>query len=633
MPLTMRALVAGVLFAACLIAAAPARAADRVVVRFSASAGAADRSAARGAADATSPRSLPGLTGVQVVEVPDGHAAAAAHKLARADGVAWAQPDRRVHVASTLPTGPAFGQEWGLRNTGQLILGTKGISGMDGDFIPAWDTTDGSGVTIAVVDTGVDFTIEDLAVNRDAGYAWDFVDGNSDASPVVSSSDETSHGTHVAGIAAAALATNESSYDIAGGAPGAKIMALRALDATGSGWASDVAAAFSQAAEHGARVVNASLSIAGASDAVQQAIASHPNTLFVAAAGNDGQNEDAAGASADYPCADADPNVVCVAAVDNSGQLWSSSNFGASTVDIGAPGVKVLSYVMGGGAEYWTGTSMAAPFVSAAAALAFAARPCSTPSEVRSAMVASAHPLQGLGTATASGGMIDATALLALNGAESALPRTCSEVTLSDSAPTVGRTVAATGTFDRGTVTWRWERCTASTSCATIPGATASAYTPQAADIGQHLEATATADDGAGTASSTSPLSAPVVAPPAPAATPATPVASAPQPVAPAPAPVSAPAATPASAKLWLNKPRRRGRNLAISGHVTRRFHGKVTIKACVGRRCRTARVQVRSGAFAAKVRPPRRGRVLVSVSVAASGGFKAARVKRSVRF
>jgi subtilisin family serine protease len=602
-------------------------------VRFSHSADAADRSAARDAADASSPRSLPGLGGVQVVQVPDGKAAAAARKLGRADGVVWAQPDQRVHVAATLPTGHAFGEEWGLRNTGQLILGTEGIFGIDGDFIPAWDTTDGSGVTIAVVDTGVDFSIKDLAVNRDAGYTWDFVDGDSNASPVVSSSDETSHGTHVAGVAAASLATNESSYDIVGGAPGAKIMALRALDATGSGWASDVAEAFSQAADHGARVVNASLSIAGASDAIQQAIASHPNTLFVAAAGNHGQNEDTAGASADYPCADPDPNVVCVAAVDNGGQLWSSSNFGAGTVDIGAPGVKVLSYVMGGGAEYWTGTSMAAPFVSAAAALAFAARPCSTPSEVRSAMVASAHPLQGGRTATASGGMIDAAALLSLNGAESALPRTCTEVTLSDSAPTVGRTVAASGAFDRGTVTWRWGRCTASTGCATIPGATASAYTPQAADIGQHLQATATADDGAGTTSSSSPLSAPVVAPPTAPSAPANPAASAPQPAAPAPAPVSAPARVLGSPKLSLNKPRRRGRSLAVSGHVTRSFHGKVTIRVCAGRRCRTVRVRVRSGRFAAKVRPARRGRVVVSASVAAGGGFKAARVKRAVRF
>src|SRR5689334_455758 len=98
--------LAGLLFTACLLAAAPAYASDRVVVRFSSSADASDRAAARSAADATRPQSVPGLSGVQVVTVPTGDATSAARALDRADGVLWAQPDRRVHASAVaLPTG------------------------------------------------------------------------------------------------------------------------------------------------------------------------------------------------------------------------------------------------------------------------------------------------------------------------------------------------------------------------------------------------------------------------------------------------------------------------------------------------------------------------------------------------
>src|SRR5690348_1843972 len=162
--------LAGLLFTVCLFAATPAYAADRVVVRFSSSADSADRSAARASVDATAAKSLPGLTGVQVVTVPEGDAKSAARTLDSTGGVLWAQPDHRVHAATvTLPSGGAsFSQDqWGLLNSGDAILdgggGTvlpAGVPGIDGNFTAAWNTDpgEGQGVTIAVVDTGVDFT-------------------------------------------------------------------------------------------------------------------------------------------------------------------------------------------------------------------------------------------------------------------------------------------------------------------------------------------------------------------------------------------------------------------------------------------------------------------------------------------
>src|SRR5690348_15202154 len=209
--------LAGLLFTVCLFAATPAYAADRVVVRFSSSADSADRSAARASVDATAAKSLPGLTGVQVVTVPEGDAKSAARTLDNADGVLWAQPDHRVHAAAVaLPSddGSLSNWQWGLLNSGQTI-GQAGTPGIDGNFTNAWETTEGANVTIAVVDTGVDFTIPDLAPNRDTSAAYDYVGHDSnpypDAPTDPTQEDESSHGTHVAGIAAAALRVNQSS--------------------------------------------------------------------------------------------------------------------------------------------------------------------------------------------------------------------------------------------------------------------------------------------------------------------------------------------------------------------------------------------------------------------------------------
>src|SRR5215207_8027512 len=268
-----------VLFVAAGTSAAPARAADdRVVVRFAESVSSSQREAARRQARARVLHAVAPLDGVQVVRVPTGDAAQAAGLLQRRPGVLWAQPDHRVRMTAPLPAGGASRapRQWGLLNTGQSILGQPGVSGIDGGFTTAWDTTLGDeSQEIAVVDTGVDFSLADLAANRGPG-SYDFVDGDTDPAPAppdAPAPSEASHGTHVAGIAAAALAVNQPTGDIVGGAPGARIVALRALDADGSGWSSDIAAAFAWAADHGARVGNASLSGIGPSSPVADAIA------------------------------------------------------------------------------------------------------------------------------------------------------------------------------------------------------------------------------------------------------------------------------------------------------------------------------------------------------------------------
>jgi subtilisin family serine protease len=425
---------AAVLAATFLLTATPALAAgtrdgepDRVVVAFDAATGDGAMARVLDAVDAAGPHALPALDQTVAVTVEDGDAAAAAATLDRAPGVAWAEVDRRARAATALPSGDFLGGpwQWGLWNTGQWI-GATGIAGIDGNFPAAWDIEQGAtDVPVAVVDTGVDFSIGDLAANRAAG-GRDFVADDDDPSPAApdgAAPGQTSHGTHVAGIAAASPAVNVHGGDITGAAPAAGIMALRALDASGRGWSSDIAAAFAWAAEHGARVVNASLTVDGPSQALADAIAAHPNTLFVAAAGNG--DDDARGLDEDrldasrraYPCALDLANVLCVAAVDNRGGLAAFSNYGARSVDVGAPGVGVVSYTVGGSLAWWDGTSMAAPYAAAAAELAVARTPTVTAPQLRDAIVSSARSLPALAGRTTSGGMIDASALVARTAA------------------------------------------------------------------------------------------------------------------------------------------------------------------------------------------------------------------------
>lgn len=405
------------LFAAPALAAPGTRdgAPDHVIVAFDHTADSGDRSAALHDVHASAAQTLPALGHTDALTVADGTAASAIAKLEDADGVAWAEVDRPVRATMGLPAGSEGPWQWGLSNVGQTLVGT-GVPGIDGNFTNAWELSTGSAQTpIAVVDTGVDFGNADLAANRVAG-GYDFVAGDLDPSPGPADAqhpEATSHGTHVAGIAAASLGVANSA-DITGGAPSAGIMALRALDTKGSGLMSTVAAAFAWAGAHGVRVVNASLSGAGPSQALATAINAYPNTLFVVAAGNAGIDEDAQATNQrDYPCALPAANVVCVAAVDSQGGLASFSNYGKTTVDVGAPGVDIVSYVVGGQLQWWNGTSMATPFVAAAAELAIARTPTVTAPQLRDAIIATARPLDLLAGRTVAGGMIDADKLVA----------------------------------------------------------------------------------------------------------------------------------------------------------------------------------------------------------------------------
>src|SRR5205809_2366855 len=265
--------------------------------------------------------------------------------VVRAESVATNFP---VH-AEFRPNDPYYLDQWGMQKIGAPN---------------AWDVTLGKpSVVVAVVDTGVWWTHQDIQANMwvnpadGTTHGYDFISG--DTNPM----DESSgvyHGTGVAGVIAAII---DNGQDVAGTAQ-VKVMALRALVLNGQGSSFNTSQAIRWAAQNGAKIINLSLgtneTFGGPTD-IQLAIdyAWSRGALIVAAAGNAGSG------TLDYPARL--PNVVSVAAIDETGQRASFSNYGPG-LDLSAPGDRILT-LDGTGIQYLRGTSFSAPFVSGAAAL------------------------------------------------------------------------------------------------------------------------------------------------------------------------------------------------------------------------------------------------------------------------
>ncbi|WP_246943150.1 S8 family peptidase [Bacillus pinisoli] len=243
----------------------------------------------------------------------------------------------------------------------------------------AWDVTKGSSSQeIAIIDTGVDYTHPDLDGKTIKGY--DFVDN--DYNPM----DLNGHGTHVAGIAAAE--TNNAT-GIAGTAPNTRILAVRVLDANGSGSVTDIADGIRYAADAGAEVINLSLGCDCSTTTLQNAVnyAWNKGVVLVAAAGNDGVSTTFEPAS--YT------NVIAVGAVDSLNRKASFSNYG-TWVDVVAPGVDIAATYPGNRYVYMSGTSMASPYVAGLAALLKGQGRSNV--QVRQAIELTADSVSGTGT-------------------------------------------------------------------------------------------------------------------------------------------------------------------------------------------------------------------------------------------
>ncbi len=228
-------------------------------------------------------------------------------------------------------------------------------------------TSGGAGVRVAILDTGVDTTHPDLT-GRVADCADFTAKGRRGRVRVGSCRDDHGHGSHVAGTVLADGGAD--GLGIFGVAPEAELLAYKVCGSDGC-WGDDIAAAIERAAAAGAHVVSLSLGAQAESALIRDAIAAHPELLFVAAAGNDGPTL----GSIDWP--GANPAVVAVGALDAALAVpsWSSRGVNdgdftieAREVELAAPGVAVESTWPGGGYAVLSGTSMATPHVSGLAA-------------------------------------------------------------------------------------------------------------------------------------------------------------------------------------------------------------------------------------------------------------------------
>lgn len=266
--------------------------------------------------------------------------------------VASVQPNYIYHTMATPAPqlDASYAQLWAAKNTGQIVAGgtypaglnVTGAIGNDMNLEAAWNVqTDCSAITVAVIDSGINYNSSDLAANMWNGgstapnHGWNFV-GAGDNDPM----DYHGHGTHIAGTIGA---VGGNGTGVTGVCWKANIMAVRVIDATGYGTTSSIIQGIDFAIAHGAKIINMSLGGGGPFDlAFSSAItrAQNANMLVVVAAGNAGANNDT---TPTWPCSYPNPNLICVAALDQNYALASFSNFGVSSVDVGAPGTNIMS--------------------------------------------------------------------------------------------------------------------------------------------------------------------------------------------------------------------------------------------------------------------------------------------------
>lgn len=312
------------------------------------------------------------LVRLQDFQNADSHGKSIRDLMALEEFVNYAEPDYIVHPTAT-PNDPDYlsGKLWSLHNPGGIAGTTKDA---DIDAPEAWGIRNSAAsVVVAVTDTGINYTHEDLAPNmwsNSAGeHGFDAYENDND--PM----DTTGHGTHCAGTIGA---RGNNGKGITGVAWNVQLMAGRFLGPNG-GTTSDAIRVINYARLNGAHIINASWGGGGYSQGLFAAIEAcyMADISFIAAAGNDGMNTNS---TPHYPSSYDLPNVVSVASTDKNDQISAFSNYGHRNADIAAPGSSILSCGIGSNSayQYLSGTSMATPHVAGAIAIAKAHFPGET---------------------------------------------------------------------------------------------------------------------------------------------------------------------------------------------------------------------------------------------------------------
>jgi subtilisin family serine protease len=400
----------------------------------------ADRGAALDEVNAETAERLfvPGLRLVGIEGISVRRAVA---ELERQPGVRYAEPNF-IHHFGAPPNDIYFGSQWALNNFGQGVDSPPvfGTPDADIDAVEAWDVNRGSpSVIVGIADTGVFYNHPDLAPNIYAnpgetgggketngvdddhnGYVddfrgYDFLANDNDPAPASPPAGLDNHGTVVAG---AAGAQGDNSIGLTGVSQETSLLPLRVGPGPSGGLVvADVINAFAYAGRLGAKVVNLSAGGPTFSQGELDAIRGAANTLFVFAAMNDGANNDNPSTPI-YPCNLNEPNVVCVAATDMDDKLAGFSNFGPGTVDLAAPGVRLLTTDIGtdpGSSYTFTGgTSLASPITAGAAAVYRSLYPQATKADTRKALREGVDKKPALNNLVETGGRLNLAATLAI---------------------------------------------------------------------------------------------------------------------------------------------------------------------------------------------------------------------------
>ena len=384
----------------------------QVIVKLKPQAGPADAAGVRAALSATVKTRFADI-GAEVWDVGGVAVTDAVERLQRDPRVEFVEPNYVLHADQLFPNDPRFAEQWGLHNTGQ----PAGKADADIDAPEAWAGGTGGAVLIGVIDSGIDLHHPDLknniftnpgevpsnGVDDDGnGYAddvhgWDFVNDDNDPD------DDNGHGTHVGGIIAA---SGGNAVGVTGVCWSARMLPLKFLDETGSGATSDAILAIQYAVRMGVKVANASWGSFFYSNALRAAIheAGQHGLLLIAASGNDAvDNEIHPHYPSDY---DLD-NIISVTSTDRNDALSFFADYGARSVDLGAPGYDVLSTFPGDRYVRLTGTSMSCAFVSGAACLLWSRAPLMTAGEVKASILASVDRLPSLAGRTVTGGRLN----------------------------------------------------------------------------------------------------------------------------------------------------------------------------------------------------------------------------------
>jgi len=368
---------------------------------------------------------------------------AAVSELASNPDVEYAQPSYIYRISRTPDDTLYASKLWGLNNTPQTVDTSGGVlgglfsthnPGTAGDDInaeSAWDViTSCSSIVVAVLDTGIRYTHEDLSGNMwDDGtsnhyHGYDYV--NHDNFPL----DDHGHGTHVAGIIGA---YGSNTKGVTGVCWRVQLMAIKACDFLGSCSETNLIAGIDYAIAHGANIINTSFNMYGGTDDALSAKvteAQQAGVLIVAAAGNGhamsvvipcsttdptdlgtdpGYNVDTGETT--YPCNFTQDNILCVAALDQKFERACFSNYGATSVDVAAPGTNIVSTwgkTTDSAYAIENGTSMATPYAVGVAALIWANNPNYNYSDVKNAVMYGGTAISSMSGITVSGNVLNA---------------------------------------------------------------------------------------------------------------------------------------------------------------------------------------------------------------------------------